>query len=88
MMLTLCAQVFARSYGFPCVGLRYFNVFGRRQDPDGAYASITKPGEYRGNPKGKDSYLSGTLSISFRFGKKDPESFFKPRLKKRNPVVE
>lgn len=36
----LYADVFARSYGTPCVGLRYFNVFGRRQDPDGAYAAV------------------------------------------------
>lgn len=36
----LYADVFARSYGFKCVGLRYFNVFGRRQDPDGAYAAV------------------------------------------------
>lgn len=36
----LYANVFARSYGFKSVGLRYFNVFGRRQDPDGAYAAV------------------------------------------------
>ncbi|MDP3817152.1 NAD-dependent epimerase/dehydratase family protein [Pseudomonas sp.] len=36
----LYAEVFARSYGFPCIGLRYFNVFGRRQDPEGAYAAV------------------------------------------------
>ncbi|MGM8909334.1 NAD-dependent epimerase/dehydratase family protein [Psychrobacter sp. 1U1] len=36
----LYAEVFARSYGFNSVGLRYFNVFGRRQDPDGAYAAV------------------------------------------------
>jgi UDP-N-acetylglucosamine 4-epimerase len=34
------ADVFARAYEFPSVGLRYFNVFGRRQDPDGAYAAV------------------------------------------------
>ena len=34
------ADVFLRSYGFKSVGLRYFNVFGRRQDPDGAYAAV------------------------------------------------
>ena len=34
------ADVFARAYDFPSVGLRYFNVFGRRQDPDGAYAAV------------------------------------------------
>jgi len=32
--------VFQRSYGLQTVGLRYFNVFGRRQDPDGAYAAV------------------------------------------------
>lgn len=36
----LYADVFARSYGFATVGLRYFNVFGRRQDPNGAYAAV------------------------------------------------
>ncbi|WP_416305739.1 SDR family oxidoreductase [Neptunicella sp. SCSIO 80796] len=36
----LYADVFARSYGFHATGLRYFNVFGRRQDPDGAYAAV------------------------------------------------
>jgi len=36
----LYADVFAKCYGMDCVGLRYFNVFGRRQDPDGAYAAV------------------------------------------------
>ncbi len=36
----LYAQVFARCYGFKTIGLRYFNIFGRRQDPDGAYAAV------------------------------------------------
>lgn len=36
----LYAEVFARSYGLSSIGLRYFNVFGRRQDPDGAYAAV------------------------------------------------
>lgn len=36
----LYADVFARSYGFESVGLRYFNVFGKRQDPNGAYAAV------------------------------------------------
>lgn len=36
----LYADVFARSYGFTTIGLRYFNVFGRRQDPNGAYAAV------------------------------------------------
>ncbi len=36
----LYAQVFQRCYGFETVGLRYFNVFGPRQDPNGAYAAV------------------------------------------------
>ena len=36
----LYAEVFARSYGFAAIGLRYFNVFGPRQDPNGAYAAV------------------------------------------------
>jgi UDP-N-acetylglucosamine 4-epimerase len=36
----LYADVFHRSYGMDCIGLRYFNVFGPRQDPNGAYAAV------------------------------------------------
>ena len=36
----LYADVFARCYDFKAIGLRYFNVFGRRQDPNGAYAAV------------------------------------------------
>jgi UDP-N-acetylglucosamine 4-epimerase len=36
----LYAGVFARTYGFKSIGLRYFNVFGKRQDPNGAYAAV------------------------------------------------
>jgi UDP-N-acetylglucosamine/UDP-N-acetyl-alpha-D-glucosaminouronate 4-epimerase len=36
----LYADVFARCYKLPSIGLRYFNVFGARQDPDGAYAAV------------------------------------------------
>jgi UDP-N-acetylglucosamine/UDP-N-acetylgalactosamine 4-epimerase len=36
----LYASVFERTYGLPTVGLRYFNVFGKRQDPEGAYAAV------------------------------------------------
>lgn len=36
----LYADVFAKTYGLEYVGLRYFNVFGRRQDPNGAYAAV------------------------------------------------
>jgi UDP-N-acetylglucosamine 4-epimerase len=34
------ASAFALAYGFPSIGLRYFNVFGPRQDPEGAYAAV------------------------------------------------
>jgi UDP-N-acetylglucosamine 4-epimerase len=36
----LYADVFGKTYGLDCIGLRYFNVFGRRQDPNGAYAAV------------------------------------------------
>jgi UDP-N-acetylglucosamine 4-epimerase len=36
----LYADVFSRTYGIETIGLRYFNVFGRKQDPDGAYAAV------------------------------------------------
>jgi UDP-N-acetylglucosamine 4-epimerase len=47
----LYASVFARSYGFKAVGLRYFNVFGPRQDPNGAYAAVI--------PKWTDALIKG-----------------------------
>jgi len=36
----LYADVFSKTYGFKSIGLRYFNVFGQRQDPNGAYAAV------------------------------------------------
>ena len=36
----LYANVFARTYDFKTIGLRYFNIFGKRQDPNGAYAAV------------------------------------------------
>lgn len=36
----LYTDVFSKTYGIECIGLRYFNVFGRRQDPNGAYAAV------------------------------------------------
>ncbi len=36
----LYANVFSKTYGFKAIGLRYFNVFGQRQDPNGAYAAV------------------------------------------------
>jgi UDP-N-acetylglucosamine 4-epimerase len=47
----LYADVFVRTYGMESIGLRYFNVFGRRQDPNGAYAAVIPRwiGEFLGN---------------------------------------
>lgn len=36
----LYAEIFSKTYGMETIGLRYFNVFGRRQDPNGAYAAV------------------------------------------------
>ena len=36
----LYADIFSKTYGLETIGLRYFNVFGRRQDPNGAYAAV------------------------------------------------
>src|SRR5690606_27244132 len=36
----LYASIFSSTYGLDTIGLRYFNVFGKRQDPDGAYAAV------------------------------------------------
>lgn len=47
----LYAAVFARSYGLASIGLRYFNVFGPRQDPNGAYAAVV--------PRWADAMLGG-----------------------------
>ena len=48
----LYADVFARTYGLATIGLRYFNIFGPRQDPEGAYAAVI--------PKWIAAMLSGT----------------------------
>ena len=40
VMNELYADVFGRAFGFASIGLRYFNVFGPRQDPEGAYAAV------------------------------------------------
>jgi len=39
-VMELYARVFSDLYNMECIGLRYFNVFGRRQDPEGAYAAV------------------------------------------------
>lgn len=62
----LYADVFARTYGFDCIGLRYFNVFGRRQDPNGAYAAVI-PKWTASMIKGDPVYINGDGETSRDF---------------------
>ena len=62
----LYAEVFARTYGFNTIGLRYFNVFGPRQDPDGAYAAVI-PKWIAGMIKGEPVYMNGDGETSRDF---------------------
>ena len=60
------ANVFAECYGTPSVGLRYFNVFGPRQDPDGAYAAVI-PKWIAALIKREPVYVNGDGEISRDF---------------------
>ena len=62
----LYADVFARCYGFNTIGLRYFNVFGPRQDPDGAYAAVI-PKWIANLIKGQPVYMNGDGETSRDF---------------------
>nr|MBF0221292.1 Vi polysaccharide biosynthesis UDP-N-acetylglucosaminuronic acid C-4 epimerase TviC [Desulfobulbaceae bacterium] len=62
----LYASVFARTYGLQSMGLRYFNVFGRRQDPNGAYAAVI-PKWFSGMLKGEEIIINGTGETSRDF---------------------
>lgn len=62
----LYADVFARSYGLSSIGLRYFNVFGPRQDPDGAYAAVI-PKWFGSLLQGQDVYINGDGETSRDF---------------------
>lgn len=62
----LYADVFARTYDFNTIGLRYFNVFGPRQDPDGAYAAVI-PKWIASMIKGKPVYINGDGETSRDF---------------------
>jgi UDP-N-acetylglucosamine 4-epimerase len=62
----LYADVFARSYGFNTIGLRYFNVFGPRQDPNGAYAAVI-PKWTAALLKGEPVYINGDGETSRDF---------------------
>ncbi len=62
----LYAEVFASTYGFNTVGLRYFNVFGRRQDPMGAYAAVI-PLWFASLIKGEAVFINGDGETSRDF---------------------
>jgi UDP-N-acetylglucosamine 4-epimerase len=62
----LYADVFARNYGFDCIGLRYFNVFGQRQDPNGAYAAVI-PRWSAAMIAGEDVHINGDGETSRDF---------------------
>lgn len=58
--------VFYKCYGFESIGLRYFNVFGRRQDPNGAYAAVM-PKWISSMLNGEDVYINGDGETSRDF---------------------
>jgi len=62
----LYAEVFARAYGMQTIGLRYFNVFGPRQDPEGAYAAVI-PCWIRAMITGQPIYINGSGETSRDF---------------------
>lgn len=62
----LYAKVFHTVYGLPTVGLRYFNVFGPRQDPNGAYAAVI-PKWFAALLKGEPAYIYGDGETSRDF---------------------
>ncbi|MFW2056740.1 NAD-dependent epimerase/dehydratase family protein [Acinetobacter haemolyticus] len=62
----LYADVFARTYGFKTIGLRYFNVFGKRQDPNGAYAAVI-PKWTAAMIQGDDVFINGDGETSRDF---------------------
>lgn len=62
----LYADVFAKTYGFKAVGLRYFNVFGKRQDPNGAYAAVI-PKWTAAMIQGEDVFINGDGETSRDF---------------------
>lgn len=62
----LYADVFAKCYGFNTIGLRYFNVFGKRQNPNGAYAAVI-PKWVSSLLKGETVYINGDGETSRDF---------------------
>ncbi|MGB3209322.1 MAG: NAD-dependent epimerase/dehydratase family protein [Desulforhopalus sp.] len=62
----LYADVFAKTFNFKTIGLRYFNIFGQRQDPDGAYAAVI-PKWFAGLLKNEIVYINGDGQTSRDF---------------------
>ena len=62
----LYAEVFARAYGFKSIGLRYFNIFGPHQDPEGAYAAVV-PRWVAAMIRGEPVYINGDGETSRDF---------------------
>ena len=62
----LYADVFAKTYDFKTIGLRYFNIFGKRQDPNGAYAAVI-PKWFAGLINGETIYINGDGTTSRDF---------------------
>ncbi len=62
----LYADVFAKVYNFKTIGLRYFNIFGQRQDPAGAYAAVI-PKWFAGLIKNETVYINGDGETSRDF---------------------
>ena len=62
----LYADVFAKTYGFQSIGLRYFNVFGRRQNPEGAYAAVI-PKWTASMIRGEEVFINGDGETSRDF---------------------
>jgi len=62
----LYADIFSKTYGLETIGLRYFNVFGRKQDPNGAYAAVI-PKFVSQLMKGESPVINGDGSYSRDF---------------------
>jgi len=62
----LYGGVYAKTYGFKTIGLRYFNVFGQRQDPNGAYAAVI-PKWTASMIQGEDVFINGDGETSRDF---------------------
>jgi len=62
----LYGDVFSRTYGMEIIGLRYFNIFGKRQDPQGAYAAVM-PKWFAGLLNDEEIFINGTGETSRDF---------------------